>query len=107
MEPVHDIRLLLAILAPLIGAGLVLATGKRPTVHETCSFIAAATHIVLTASMIPDIHRVCIESRAGRRGPRCYVPPQWKPSRPRGSHRCGNPTPSSGLTVAVVRPPSQ
>ena len=26
----EDIRLLLAVLAPLIGAGLVMATGKRP-----------------------------------------------------------------------------
>ncbi len=56
MEPVHDIRLLLAILAPLLGAGLVMATGKRPNVRETCSFLAAATLFVITASMIPDIH---------------------------------------------------
>ena len=56
MEPVHDIRLLLAILAPLLGAGLVMATGKRPNVRETCSFLAAATLFVITASLIPDIH---------------------------------------------------
>ncbi len=55
MEPVHDIRLLLAILAPLLGAGLVMATGKRPNVRETCSFLAAATLFVLTASMISDV----------------------------------------------------
>ena len=53
MEPVHDIRLLLAILAPLIGAGLVMATGKRPNIRETCSFLAAATLFIITASMIP------------------------------------------------------
>ena len=56
MEPTHDIRLLLAILAPLLGAGLVMLTGKRANVRETCSFIAAATLFVLVASMIPDIH---------------------------------------------------
>ena len=33
-----------------------MATGKRPNVRETCSFLAAATLFVLTASMIPDIH---------------------------------------------------
>ena len=56
MEPIHDIRLLLAILAPLIGAGLVMANGKRPNVRETCSFLAAATLFIITASLIPDIH---------------------------------------------------
>ena len=55
-SPIHDIRLLLAILAPLIGAGLVMANGKRPNVRETCSFLAAATLFIITASMIPDIY---------------------------------------------------
>ena len=55
MEPVHDIRLLLALLAPLVGAGLVMATGKRPNTRETCSFLAAATLFVITASLIPDV----------------------------------------------------
>jgi multicomponent Na+:H+ antiporter subunit D len=52
----EDIRLLLAILAPLLGAGLVMATGKRPNVRETCSFLAAATLFVITASLIPAVH---------------------------------------------------
>ncbi len=56
MAPISDIRLLLAILAPLLGAGLVMATGKRPNVRESVSFIAAATLFVVTASMIPDIY---------------------------------------------------
>ncbi len=56
MAPTHDIRLLLAVLAPLIGAGLVMATGKRPNVREACSFLAAATLFVITASLIPAIH---------------------------------------------------
>src|SRR5438105_1870267 len=55
MQTTTDIRLLLAILAPLIGAGLVMANGKRPNVRETCSFLAAATLFAITASMIPGI----------------------------------------------------
>ena len=51
----HDIRLLLAILAPLAGAGLVMATGKRPNVRESCSFLAAATLFGVVAWMIPDV----------------------------------------------------
>ncbi len=50
-----DIKLLLAILAPLIGAGLVMANGKRPNVREACSFLAAATLFGLTASMVPAV----------------------------------------------------
>jgi multicomponent Na+:H+ antiporter subunit D len=53
--PHQDIRLLLAILAPLIGAGLVMVSGKRPNVRETCSFLAAAILFVLTASMVSDV----------------------------------------------------
>jgi len=51
-----DNRLLLAILAPLLGAGAVMAAGKRPNLRETCSFLAAATLFIITASMIPAIH---------------------------------------------------
>ena len=51
-----DLRLLLAILAPLLGAGLVMAAGKRPNLRETCSFLAAAALFGITASMIPAIH---------------------------------------------------
>lgn len=46
---------MLAILAPLIGAGLVMASGKRPNVREACSFGAAAVLLAITASLIPDI----------------------------------------------------
>jgi multicomponent Na+:H+ antiporter subunit D len=52
----QDPRLLLAILAPLLGAGLVMLNGKKPNVRETCSFVAAASLFVLTASMIPPVH---------------------------------------------------
>ena len=55
METSHDIRLLLAVLAPLIGAGLVMATGKKPNVREACSFLAALTLFGLVASLIPHV----------------------------------------------------
>ena len=50
-----DYRLLLAILAPLIGAGLVMANGKRPNLREACSFFAAATLFIITASMASPV----------------------------------------------------
>ena len=59
MHPVSDIRLLVAVLAPLVGAGLVMATGRKPNLREACSFLAAATLFLVVASMIP-----CV--RAGR-----------------------------------------
>ena len=55
MQPIHDIRLLLAILAPLIGAGLVMAFGKRPNLREGCSVLAAGTLFAIVASMIPAV----------------------------------------------------
>jgi multicomponent Na+:H+ antiporter subunit D len=55
MAKVNDIRLLLAVLAPLVGAGLVMATGKRPNLREACSFLAAATLFAITASLVPEI----------------------------------------------------
>ncbi len=55
MESPSDIRLLLAILAPLLGTGLVMATGKRPNVREACSFLAAVTLFGLVASLVPDV----------------------------------------------------
>jgi len=55
MEPIHDSRLLWAILVPLLGAGLVMVTGKRPNLRETISFVAAAALFLVTASLIPEI----------------------------------------------------
>jgi len=55
MENIHDIRLPLALLAPLIGAGLVMAAGKRPNLRETCSFGAAAVLFALIASLVPTV----------------------------------------------------
>src|SRR5512137_1202704 len=55
MESITDIRLLLAILAPLIGAGLVMASRKSPNVREGFSFLAAATLFTLVASMVSAV----------------------------------------------------
>jgi len=59
MVPERDPRLLFALLAPLVGAGLVMVMGRRPNIREACSLIASIVLFGLTASMIPDI-------RAGR-----------------------------------------
>ncbi len=50
-----DIRLLLAVLAPLIGAGAVMLTGRKPNLREACSFVAAAALFLIVASMIPCV----------------------------------------------------
>src|SRR6266404_5637550 len=55
MGPINDSRLLLAVLAPLIDAGLVMAAGKRPNLREAWSFVAAATLFAITASLIPAV----------------------------------------------------
>jgi len=55
MDIVPDHRLLLAILAPLIGAGAIMATGRRPNVREACSFVAAVTMFAIVASLIPMV----------------------------------------------------
>src|SRR5690349_14843459 len=56
MVTLHDSRLLFAVLVPLLGAGLVMASGKRPNLREACSFLAAVTLFILTASLVPAIH---------------------------------------------------
>jgi multicomponent Na+:H+ antiporter subunit D len=55
METIHDIRLPIALLAPLVGAALVMANGKRPNIREACSFGAAAVLFGLVASLIPAV----------------------------------------------------
>jgi multicomponent Na+:H+ antiporter subunit D len=55
MEIPSDIRLLFAVLAPLVGAGLVMATGRKINLRETCSFLAAVTLFLVVASMVPCV----------------------------------------------------
>ncbi len=50
-----DPRLVYALLAPLVGAGLVMATGKKPNLREAMSFIAACTMFGFVASLVPDV----------------------------------------------------
>jgi multicomponent Na+:H+ antiporter subunit D len=59
METITDSRLMWAVVAPLVGAGLVMAAGKRPNLREGMSVLAAVTLFAIVASLIPDI-------RAGR-----------------------------------------
>jgi multicomponent Na+:H+ antiporter subunit D len=55
MDLTQDHRLLLAILAPLLGAGLVMATGRRPNLREAVSLVAALVLCGATLSLIPDV----------------------------------------------------
>ncbi len=57
MEIVTETKLLYALLAPLLGALLVMATGQWPNLRETCSFLAAATLFGFTLSFVPAIHK--------------------------------------------------
>ena len=47
--------LLYAVLAPLIGAGLVMLNGRRPNLRESCSFLAAGTMFALVLSLLPAV----------------------------------------------------
>jgi multicomponent Na+:H+ antiporter subunit D len=55
VEPTSDLRLLLALLAPLVGAGLVIATGKKPNLRESVSLISALTLAVIVGSLVPAV----------------------------------------------------
>jgi multicomponent Na+:H+ antiporter subunit D len=49
------IRLVLALLAPVLGALLVLLAGKHPNLREACSFAAATVLFAIVASLVPDV----------------------------------------------------
>jgi len=55
VEIVNDSRLLWAVLTPLVGAGLVMATGKRPNLREAVSFVSAVVLFGIVVSLIPAI----------------------------------------------------
>lgn len=55
MEIVHDSRLLIAILIPLLGAVAIMATGKRPDIREASSLSAAVLLFFVIASLIPSV----------------------------------------------------
>jgi multicomponent Na+:H+ antiporter subunit D len=52
---IETTRLLFALLAPLIGAVLVVLAGRHPNLREGCSFAAAAVLFSIVASLIPDV----------------------------------------------------
>jgi multicomponent Na+:H+ antiporter subunit D len=56
MTPIQDPRLLIAVLAPLLGAGLVMATGRKPNLREACSLVAAIGLFLVVASLVPCVH---------------------------------------------------
>lgn len=55
MEGSSDVRLLLALLAPLLGALLVMLSGRRPNLREACSFFSAVALFSITIAMLPDV----------------------------------------------------
>jgi multicomponent Na+:H+ antiporter subunit D len=52
---VETTRLVFALLAPLIGAMLVVLAGRHPNLREGCSFAAAAVLFSIVASLVPDV----------------------------------------------------
>ncbi|MBN2507477.1 MAG: monovalent cation/H+ antiporter subunit D family protein [Verrucomicrobia bacterium] len=55
MESPPDPRLLLAVLAPLAGALVVMASRRHPNLREGSSFLAAAAVCGLTVAMVPEV----------------------------------------------------
>jgi len=56
MDSAHDIRLLLALLAPLLGAGLVLLNRAHPNRREASSLVAAVALLAITVSLLPEVN---------------------------------------------------
>jgi multicomponent Na+:H+ antiporter subunit D len=54
-EPVHTYVLLAAVAAPLVGALLVMLTGRRPNLREACSFVASAFTFGTIVSLVPAV----------------------------------------------------
>ncbi|OGV63303.1 MAG: cation:proton antiporter [Lentisphaerae bacterium RIFOXYB12_FULL_65_16] len=53
--PSESYSLLLALMAPLVGAVLVMLTGRRPNVREACSFTAAGVMFATVASLVKPV----------------------------------------------------
>ncbi len=54
-SPVETPLLLLAVLAPLAGAIMVMLSGRRPNLRESCSFIAAAVTFGTVVSLVKPV----------------------------------------------------
>jgi multicomponent Na+:H+ antiporter subunit D len=48
-------RLVFALLAPLLGALLVVLTGKHPNLRESCSFVSSAVLFAIVVSLVPEV----------------------------------------------------
>ncbi|MEX2043951.1 MAG: monovalent cation/H+ antiporter subunit D family protein, partial [Opitutus sp.] len=55
METTTEIRLLLALLAPLVGAGLVMLAGRKPNLREAVSLVSALVLAALVLSLVPAV----------------------------------------------------
>ncbi|MCC5808095.1 MAG: monovalent cation/H+ antiporter subunit D family protein [Opitutales bacterium] len=55
METISEPRLLIAILAPLLGAGLIMLAGKRPNLREGVSLATALVLFGTVASLVPGV----------------------------------------------------
>lgn len=55
METITCSRLLLALLAPLVGSIFVMLTGKNPNVRESCSLVAAVVTFSIVATLIGPV----------------------------------------------------
>ncbi len=55
MESISDPRLLLAVLIPLIGAGLIMLTGKRPNLREAVSLLSAVGLFITVLCLAPGV----------------------------------------------------
>lgn len=54
-NPVETYSLLLAVLAPLVGAIMVMLTGRRPNVRESCSLVAALVMFGTVVSLVKPV----------------------------------------------------
>jgi multicomponent Na+:H+ antiporter subunit D len=55
MEGINEIRLAIAVVVPLLGAGVVMLAGKRPNLREGISLLAALVLFGLVLSLIPSV----------------------------------------------------
>jgi multicomponent Na+:H+ antiporter subunit D len=55
VETTSDIRLLLALLAPLAGAGLVMLAGRKPNLREAVSLVSAVVLAGFVLSLVPAV----------------------------------------------------
>jgi multicomponent Na+:H+ antiporter subunit D len=55
VDAITDIRLLIALLVPLIGTGFIMATGSRPNLREAVSLVTALLLAAVVLSLVPAV----------------------------------------------------